>query len=335
MSKITPHLSILIPAYNAGPFIGATLRSLLLQTFTDFEILVCDDGSKDDTAEVVRSFSDPRIRFFQNKENKGKNFTGNFLLDQAVGQWANVHDADDISVPSRLENQMNYLNAHPQCVLCGTNFIAFVGDGKVIEKSDLETESNAIREKIKTVSQFHGPTVIFRKDIAAQVGGLYRFFDHPSDIDFTMRVAERFETANLKEYLYYYRHQPGSLSNYVGGYDLKRLADVKMLYYLAREREENEGLDTLMRGDEGKIKSLMDEFTAEYRADPSIALRRGVFRLLGMKMYGNAMALSLKALGTSLNELNLKCVIYAFLASIKGSIELLLNREKIDLRFLK
>ncbi|HQQ96933.1 MAG TPA: glycosyltransferase family A protein [Cyclobacteriaceae bacterium] len=335
MSMTTPGLSILIPAYNAGPFIGSTLRSLLLQTYTDFEILVCDDGSTDNTADVVRTFTDPRIRFFQNKENRGKNFTGNFLLDQAAGKWANVHDADDISVPSRLENQMNFLNAHPQCVLCGTNFIAFVGNGKVIEKSNLETESKAIREKIKTVSQFHGPTVIFRKDIALQVGGLYRFFDHPSDIDFTMRVAERFETANLKEYLYYYRHQPGSLSNDVGGYDLKRLADVKMLYHLARERAENQGIDTLMRGDDAKIRSLMEEFTAEYRADPSIALRRGVFRLLGMKMYSNAMRLSIKALRASLNELNLKCVVYAFLYSIKGSLELLLSREKIDLRFLK
>jgi glycosyltransferase involved in cell wall biosynthesis len=335
MSTATPGLSILIPAYNAGPFIGTTLKSLLLQTYTDFEILVCDDGSTDQTVDVVRSFTDPRIRLFQNQGNKGKNYTGNFLLDQAAGKWATIHDADDISVPSRLENQMIYLQHHPECVLCGTNFIAFVGNGKVIEKSDLETESNAIREKIKTESQFHGPTVIFLKAIAAQVGGLYRFFDHPSDIDFTMRVAERFETANLKEHLYYYRHQPQSLSNFVGGYDLKRLGDMKMLYHLAKEREQNKGIDTLMIGDEKKIKFLMEEFTAEYQADPSIALRRGVFRLLGMKMYGNAVQLSFKALYSSFNELNLKCVIYALLASIKGKIELMLHREKVDLRFLK
>lgn len=329
-----PLLSVLMPAYNAERFIKQALQSLLIQSYTNLEILVCDDGSSDKTIAEVESIKDPRVRLFKNEKNSGKNATANHLLELAAGEYISVHDADDISVPLRFERQMDFLLEHPSCVLCGTNFVSFLGNGKIIDKSHLELESGNIRNKIGKESQFHGPTIVFKKSIVSQVGGLYRYFDQPSDIDFTMRVAERFETANLQEYLYLYRHVPSSITNRLDGYDMKRLGDAKLLYHLAEERRNNDGVDSLMKGDPELIARLMKEFTREYQADPSIALRRGVFRLLGMRMYKNALVMSVRALLLERSVLNIKCFVYTIIHTVKGEIEVLFIRERVNLDFL-
>ncbi len=250
------------------------LRSLLKQTYPNFEILVCDDGSSDKTISEIESIDDPRIKLFRNVKNQGKNHTANYLLEQAAGEYIFlVHiDADDISLPDRFEKQMNFLLQNPAYVLCGTNFISFLGKGKIIDKSHLELESHKIRDNIKKESQFHGPTIVFKKAIVSKVGGLYRYFDQPSDIDFTMRVAEKFETANLREHLYLYRHVPSSITNRLDGYGMKRLGDAKLLYYLAEERRTNNGIDSLMKSDPDVIAKLMSEFTSEISSRPKASL---------------------------------------------------------------
>ena len=328
-----PLLSILVPAYNAERYIRQALTSLLKQTYPHIEILVCDDGSTDKTIEIIDSIVDARIKLFRNDKNRGKNYTANYLLEKSGGQYISVHDADDVSLPIRFEKQMAFLVNHPEYALCGTNFIGFLDNGKIINKSNLELNSDQIRSKIKSSSQFHGPTIVFRKDILTEVGGFYRYFTRAEDIDFTMRVAEKFETANLKEHLYLYRHVPSSLTNEVNGFDMQRLGHAKLLYYLQRERKNHNGIDSLMKGDYERIKLLEREFVEEYENDPTIALRRGVFRLLDMRMYGNAVKLSLTALKRDYKLLNLKCVVYACLKAISGQWQLLLT-EKVDLSFL-
>jgi glycosyltransferase involved in cell wall biosynthesis len=325
-----PTLSILLPAYNAGKYISIAVKSILSQTYKDFEILICDDGSTDGTYTEIRKFEDSRIRIFKNDVNKGKNATCTFLLSSCRGKFISVHDADDISLPTRFEKQIKFLEGNPDFALCGVNFVSFSESGKIVDRSSLEQDPVVIREKIKSGSQFHGPTIVFRKEIISRVGGFYRYFVRAEDIDFTMRVAERYKTTNLSEHLYLYRHVFSSLTNNLEGYNLERLGHAKLLYYLAKEREQNNGMDSLMLGADGKINNLMETFMAEYRADPTVALRRGVFRLLGMKMFGNAVKLSWLAMTTTINELNVKCFIYAIFATVKGEFQLLMNNETID-----
>lgn len=323
-------LSVLVPAYNAGRFIRTCIESLLSQTYARVEILVCDDGSTDDTWSKMHEFNDSRLHLFQNVSNLGKNQTTLFLLEQSSGDYVTVHDADDISVNYRFEKQMGFLLQNPKFVMCGTNFVSFLNNGKLIRKSNLAIEDSVIRELIKEQSQFHGPTIVVRRSVIAEVGGLYRYFTLGEDIDFTMRVTEKFKVCNLPGHYYYYRHQPFSLTNDIQGYSLERLAHRELLYYLAGERADNKGVDTLMRGDSDEIDRLVSRFKSKYRDDPEVSLRMGAFRLLSMYMYSNALKVSWIAMTRGRNLINFKCFVHTLILYLKGNLLLLFKYERLD-----
>ncbi|MDX5445413.1 MAG: glycosyltransferase family 2 protein [Zoogloeaceae bacterium] len=98
-----PHVSIVVPAYNAARTIGVMIQSVLAQTFTDFELIICDDASTDDTASCVMAFDDCRIRLLRSPSNSGEGFARNAAIEAARGKWVAVLDADDAWQPSRLE----------------------------------------------------------------------------------------------------------------------------------------------------------------------------------------------------------------------------------------
>jgi glycosyltransferase involved in cell wall biosynthesis len=113
-----PRVTILMPAYNAGKYIAEAIRSVLTQDFSDFELLIVDDGSSDDTREVIGRFSDPRIRLLE-QENKGISAALNAGLSAASGRYIARFDADDICLPERLSRQAAFLDANPDYILVG------------------------------------------------------------------------------------------------------------------------------------------------------------------------------------------------------------------------
>ncbi len=119
-----PLVSVLMCASNAGAFIGEAISSILAQTFTDFEFIVIENGSVDNTWEVIRRFSDFRIRAFQTKL-KQLPFNLNFGLMQARAPLIARMDADDIAHPDRLAAQVEYMNLHPEVAVLGTFFEVF------------------------------------------------------------------------------------------------------------------------------------------------------------------------------------------------------------------
>ena len=108
----SPRVSVLIPCYNAGAYLGAALQSVLDQTYQDFEIIVVDDGSTDDSAAVAKACS--RVRYFH-KAHSGIAATRNLAVQQAKGEFVAFLDADDLWAPEKLEKQVAYLDSHPQC----------------------------------------------------------------------------------------------------------------------------------------------------------------------------------------------------------------------------
>jgi len=115
-----PEVTVLMPAFNAGRFIGASIRSVLQQEFGNFELLVIDDGSTDDTAAVVGGFRDPRVRLLRHEANRGLVDTLNEGLREARGPLVARQDADDLSRRDRLGRQAGYLRSHPGDVAVGT-----------------------------------------------------------------------------------------------------------------------------------------------------------------------------------------------------------------------
>ena len=112
-----PRVSVLMAAYNASAFIAAAIQSILWQTYQDFELIIVDDCSTDDTAEIIRSFHDPRIRLLSPPRNLGVVQARNLGFANATGAYLAIHDADDISHPTRLARQVGHMDSHPGDVL--------------------------------------------------------------------------------------------------------------------------------------------------------------------------------------------------------------------------
>ena len=117
-----PLISVLLPLYNTREeYLRACLDGILGQTFDDFEVVIVNDCSPDpNVARVVRSYTDPRIRYYENDRNLGISETRNRLIELASGEFLAVHDHDDVSLPERFERQVAYLASHPDVGVLGT-----------------------------------------------------------------------------------------------------------------------------------------------------------------------------------------------------------------------
>lgn len=116
-----PLISVLLPVYNAENFIAESIQSILDQTEPDFELLVIDDCSTDNTLKVVERFDDPRIFLHVKKKNTGYTESLNWGIDQARGKYIARMDADDISLPQRFEKQLLFLEQNQPVEICGTD----------------------------------------------------------------------------------------------------------------------------------------------------------------------------------------------------------------------
>ncbi len=126
---MNPKVTVLMPVYNAEKYLKTAIESILKQTFSDFELLIINDGSTDGSEEIIRSFNDKRIRLFNNEQNLGIIKTLNKGLNLAKGEYIIRMDADDISLPDRLELQVKYMEENPGIGISGTQARIF-GDTK-------------------------------------------------------------------------------------------------------------------------------------------------------------------------------------------------------------
>lgn len=210
-----PVISVLTSVFNAGRFFEPSIRSILDQTFRNFEFLIIDDASTDGSAEVAEAWArkDPRIRVIHNAENKGQTACLNQGLQVARGEWIARQDADDLAHPSRLSKQHRFLITQPDVVLLGTN-------GRIIDEQDRLAgllDAPLSQQGIKWAAPFLNPfmhtSVIFRaKIIRDQFGGYDEAYRIAQDYELWTRVIASHQSANLPQRLVCYRHLTTSLS---------------------------------------------------------------------------------------------------------------------------
>jgi len=208
-----PRITVLMSVYNAERFIAEAVESVLKQTFRDFELLIFEDTSTDSTLEILRSFTDPRIRLIKNSENHGltKNLTQG--MDMTRGEFVARMDADDICMPHRLEMQVAYLDAHPEISALGSAVTFFDESGKeFVAHQPLE------HEEIKC-ALFYGftmlhPSVMMRKADFDNHGLNYDpAFRVSQDHDLWTRAIRKVRFANLYEPLLRMREHKGKIGN--------------------------------------------------------------------------------------------------------------------------
>jgi glycosyltransferase involved in cell wall biosynthesis len=129
-------VSVLLPVYNAEETVSHALESLLGQSFSDFEVVIIDDGSTDGSMEILRRCQDPRVRI-SSRENRGLAVSLNEALRSARGELVARHDADDTSDPNRFQRQVDYLDGHPSVGLVGTNYVLVDERGAEVVTADI------------------------------------------------------------------------------------------------------------------------------------------------------------------------------------------------------
>lgn len=210
-----PKVSVVMSVYNGEKYLREAVESILNQTLTDFEFIIINDGSTDNSTNIVQSYSDKRIVFLQ-QENKGLAKSLNRGIIKGRGEYVARMDADDISHPERLERQIEFLENNPKHVLVGTNAIVIDENGCELFKSDLPSKDDELREAIRidNPERFYGSpffhsSVMFRKKIAIEEG-IYeeKVFHYIEDILLWIKLSKRGYLANLSEYLLTYRLVP-------------------------------------------------------------------------------------------------------------------------------
>jgi glycosyltransferase involved in cell wall biosynthesis len=204
-------VSILLPTHNGALYLHKAIESVLAQTYQDWELLVIDDGSVDDTRHITENFAaqDPRIMYLKNEQNLGIQKTLNVGLRTAIGEYiARIDDDDRWMENDKLERQVAYLHENPDCVLVGTGTI-ILSDTIVDEPNETahrelirylvpETDRE-IRNKLLSKNCFVHSSVVFRKAAALQCGGYDESIEsrHIEDYDLWLKLGTKGELHNL------------------------------------------------------------------------------------------------------------------------------------------
>ena len=203
-----PVVSVVLPVFNAERYLARAVDSILNQTFHDFELIAVDDGSRDGSLKMLRDYEarDGRVRVIS-RPNTGIVGALNDGLAAAGGEFVARMDSDDISLPDRFEKQLNYLRAHPQCVLVGCQVTLIdPDDAQICPKHD----TCFTHEEIDSAHLSWGwplvhPTIMARREALQRVGGYREAYKWLEDLDIFLRLAEIGRLANLPDVLVYYR----------------------------------------------------------------------------------------------------------------------------------
>ncbi len=208
----TPQVSIVMSVYNGERYLQEAIDSVLNQTFTDFEFIIVNDGSTDTTWDILTSYDDPRIRLVRNQENIGLTKSLNKGLALAQGEYIARQDADDISLPERLERQVEFLDHNRYVGLVSSSFIEINEQGEEIRSRSLPVDNDTIQQSLLCYNCFCHGAVVLRKECLEKVGSYREGFASAQDYDLWLRIAEHFNVANIGEPLYKWRVHSRSIS---------------------------------------------------------------------------------------------------------------------------
>ncbi len=220
MSSDYPPVSVVMPVYNGEKYLAEAIESILAQTFSDFELIIVDDGSTDGSGEIIRSYEkrDKRIWLIQQESNLGVSVARNTGIAAAAGEYIAFTDCDDISLPRRLEKQTAYLNANPRIGAVGVAAHIVTEDLQPLRTYNVPTNSSFIAFNLVN----RGANMIFaamlaRREYLEASGGYHSDFKILEDNELFTRMIWKtgIRYANIPEILYLYRQHGASLSHVV------------------------------------------------------------------------------------------------------------------------
>ena len=202
--KKMPKLSVIIPVFNAESYLREAIDSIIQQSFTDWELIIINDGSTDSSERIIADYTDPRIKYYKNEGNIGLIATLNKGIDLCKGEYIARMDADDISETDRFKYQLAFFKKNKEYAMCGTY-------AKIIDKNNqeigkiinLQTNDYLQINLLFSVPFLH-PSMMIRGDVLRS-----NYFDpeykHAEDYDLWCRISDKYKVANIPDYLLKYR----------------------------------------------------------------------------------------------------------------------------------
>jgi glycosyltransferase involved in cell wall biosynthesis len=201
-----PPVSVILPVYDGEKYLAQAIDSILAQTFQNFEFLIIDDGSTDRSLEIIEGYArrDTRIQV-TSRANRGLIATLNEGIALARGEYVARMDADDVALPERLQRQVEFLAAHPRCVLVGASFVYIDSSGNEGRAHHCFINDLTIRHALPVEGCVLHPVAMFRRSAVVGVGGYKADYVAAEEYDLWHRLAHVGELTNLPEPLLYYR----------------------------------------------------------------------------------------------------------------------------------
>lgn len=248
-----------MPVYNGARFLRPAIESVLRQPRGDFEFLIIDDGSTDETPDILTEYAreDTRIRVHR-ISHAGRSAAANCGWRQARAEFIARLDADDLALPERLELQLQFLSRNDDVALLGGSALLINEQGKVFGEDEVQTADCELRQELELWCPFYHSTVMFRKLAVEAVGGYRLGLEQSEDYDLWRRVSERYTVANLSEFIGKYR-----ISLRQGSAAYARAQAIALVAGRAAARDRREGrpdrLEAMTQFDEATLLADVEE----------------------------------------------------------------------------
>ena len=206
-------ISVIMPVYNGAAYLKEAIDSILCQTYRNYEFIIINDGSTDKSAEVIRTYDDSRIRYYEH-ENQGLAATLNRGIELSRGKYIARQDQDDVSFPRRLEKQLDFLETNPDYAIVGTWAEIWVGDKKTKRSHRHPSDNLTLQFDLLFTNPFVHSSMMLRRLVLKEIGPYTRdnARQPPEDYELWSRIAKQYKIANIPEILQIYREIPKSMS---------------------------------------------------------------------------------------------------------------------------
>ena len=183
-------VTVLMAVYNGAKYLEQAINSILKQTYQDFEFLIIDDGSTDDSAKLIQAYRDERIRFINNEKNIGLASTLNKGIKLSTGEYIARMDQDDLSFSTRIEKQLVYLQKHKDVILLGTGCVEMDREGRMVKQHRYHIKHKYLIKCVERGgSLFPHSSVMYKTEIVKQINGYRNRLNDAEDLDLWMRLS--------------------------------------------------------------------------------------------------------------------------------------------------
>ena len=207
-------ISIIMITYNRGLYIRKAIESVLKQSYKDWELIIIDDCSTDDTAEIIKSINDERIKYFRNEINLGISKSRNRALSLCKGEFVAVLDSDDFWIQNeKLVKQFDFLKSNKNCAVVGTSAVVFDENEQKIRELIVPLGDEKIRKSILIKNPFVHSSVLMVRHVVLECGGYFETMEVGEDYKLWLEIGKKYKMANLRDLTTGYRvHKKNTVS---------------------------------------------------------------------------------------------------------------------------